>query len=67
MAASGDLKDSIKQLPDKPGIYKFFDDQDIIYVGKAINIRKRVSSYFAKSHRDAAWRICASLMTSGLR
>ena len=36
-------------LPDKPGIYKFFNTKNIlIYVGKAKNIKKRVSSYFTK-------------------
>ena len=40
----------IKTLPVHPGIYKYFDDQDqLIYVGKAKNIRKRVSSYFTKT------------------
>jgi len=37
-------------LPNDPGIYKYFDDKkELIYVGKAKNIRKRVSSYFSKT------------------
>lgn len=37
----------LKSLPDEPGIYKFFgENNDIIYVGKAKNIKKRVNSYF---------------------
>ncbi|NQZ76541.1 MAG: excinuclease ABC subunit C [Ekhidna sp.] len=40
-------------LPEDPGVYKFFNNADeIIYVGKAKNLRKRVSSYFTKSNKD---------------
>ncbi|SFG73099.1 excinuclease ABC subunit UvrC [Pontibacter chinhatensis] len=49
MPANEKLKEKIPHLPHKPGIYKFFDEHDIIYVGKAIDIRKRVSSYFNRS------------------
>ncbi|OKL40971.1 excinuclease ABC subunit UvrC [Pontibacter flavimaris] len=49
MPANEKLKEKIAHLPHKPGIYKFFDEQGIIYVGKAVDIRKRVSSYFNRS------------------
>lgn len=49
MAIEEDVKEQLKHLPHRPGIYKFYDDKGIIYVGKAIDIRKRVSSYFNRS------------------
>lgn len=43
------LEPIIRSLPDKPGVYQYFDDKNrIIYVGKAKNLKKRVSSYFVK-------------------
>jgi len=42
----------LKQVPNTPGIYKFFSKNKIIYIGKAKNLRKRVSSYFGKSFKD---------------
>jgi excinuclease ABC subunit C len=42
----------LKQVPKTPGIYKFFSKNKIIYIGKAKNLKKRVSSYFGKSFKD---------------
>ena len=45
-----ELKETAYNLPENPGVYRFFDkDGRIIYVGKAKNIRKRVLSYFNRS------------------
>lgn len=45
------LKTLISVLPNKPGIYQYLDQSNtIIYIGKAKNLRKRVSSYFTKNH-----------------
>ena len=42
----------LKKIPTTPGIYKFFHKSEIIYIGKAINLKKRVSSYFGNSKKD---------------
>jgi excinuclease ABC subunit C len=42
------IKEKIAQLPPNPGVYTFFDDKKkILYIGKATNLKSRVSSYFA--------------------
>jgi excinuclease ABC subunit C len=43
------LEPIVKTLPQKPGVYQYFDEKNrIIYIGKAKNLKKRVSSYFSK-------------------
>ena len=50
MAVSPTLEEKLKSLPTSPGCYLYKDDKgEIIYVGKAINLKNRVRSYFQKS------------------
>ena len=46
------IEEELKKLPDKPGVYIMHDKDDkIIYVGKAISLRKRVRQYFRKNNK----------------
>jgi len=48
-----DIKGFLKQLSERPGVYRMLDAKgDIIYVGKAKNLKRRVSSYFLKSQKE---------------
>ena len=47
----------LKRIPESPGVYQYFDkDGQIIYVGKAKNLHRRVNSYFNKEHQSSKTR-----------
>jgi excinuclease ABC subunit C len=51
---SAELREQLKALPDRPGVYLFRDDDgEILYVGKATSLRSRVRSYFGSSARQS--------------
>ncbi len=52
------IKDQLSGVPNEPGVYYFSDKEEtILYVGKAKNLKRRVSSYFSKTHNSARLRV----------
>ncbi|MFK8013108.1 MAG: excinuclease ABC subunit UvrC [Marinicellaceae bacterium] len=58
-------KEFAQQLPLKPGIYQMFNDKEkVIYVGKALNLKNRVSSYFSGKPQDRKTMMLVNTVTS---
>tara|TARA_R110002074_G_scaffold197610_6_gene364820 strand:- start:97705 stop:99498 length:1794 start_codon:yes stop_codon:yes gene_type:complete len=59
------LNIQLSSLPTDPGVYQFYDSNDsILYVGKAKNLKKRVSSYFNKNHEYGKTRVLVKKIRS---
>ena len=57
------IEEELKKLPNKPGVYIMHDkDDNIIYVGKAISLKKRVTQYFRKNNKTARIERMVSLI-----
>ncbi len=59
------LEVQIKSLPNTPGVYQYYDRADkILYIGKAKNLKRRVSSYFNKNHENGKTRVLVEKIAS---
>ena len=58
MEVSFEIKQQLQNLSTEPGVYQYYDNTDkIIYIGKAKNLKRRVSSYFQKTHENGKTKV----------
>ena len=61
MPAPKHIEVLLKNIPQKAGVYQYYDKEDkLLYIGKAKNLKKRVSSYFNKKQEHAKTRVLVS-------
>ncbi|MGX1024961.1 excinuclease ABC subunit UvrC [Psychroflexus sp. MBR-150] len=62
---SNNIELTLKTLPENPGVYQFYDKNGkLLYVGKAKNLKKRVNSYFTKSHDSRRIEVMVKKITN---
>jgi len=60
-----ELQLQLKTLPNQPGVYQYYDKEgNILYIGKAKNLKKRVSSYFTKNHDYGKTKVLVKKISS---
>ena len=65
MSTKNTLSEIINNIPKKPGVYHYYDNNDkIIYIGKAKNLKSRVSSYFTNKHDNLKTKILVSKISN---